>query len=240
MLLHYLSPEDKHYRWLLDTGAIGFRYDPGYWTPTRIDFPLINYRTDRWSKEDAPKSWNDLLNPRYKGQIVAPDPRYGEDAKFVFYGLKEQFGTDYLKQLAKNDIMFVVRGGNVKRKLISGERSIAIVGTRWTMRAMLNDKAPVDFSIPKEGGPTHLKNVAILRDAPHPNCARLFMDHFLSKKNIEFMRDKTYDIGTRDDFLPKENKVTIKTYKNIWPFNTKKFKKEIRGFLREFVRIFEL
>ena len=240
ILLYYLSPEDKHFRHLLDTEAIGFPYDPGYWTPTRIDFPLIAYRTDKWSKEDAPKSWKDLLDPKYKGEIVMGDPRYGEGAKFDFYGLKEQFGIDYLKGLAKNDPMFVSRGGNIKIKLITGERSIAVTVTRWIMRAILDDKAPVDFFIPEEGGATRLKCVAILEDAPHPNCARLFMDHLLSKETIEFLRDEAYEIGTRDDFVSKENPVTLETYKNVWPFNPDKFKKEILEFIEEFVNIFGL
>lgn len=240
-LLHYISPEDKHYRHLLDaTKGIGFRHDVGYWTPFRIDFPLISYRTDKWSREEAPKSWKDLLDPKYKGKIVFPDPRYGEDAKFIFYGLKQELGIDYLKELAKNDPMFVIRGGSVKMKLITGERSIAIISSRWVMRALLTDKAPVDFFAPEEGGTAALKNVAILKDAPHPNCARLFMDHFLSKWTTEFLRDAGYEIGTRDDFVPKENKVTMKTYKKIWPFYPDKFMKEITGFLREFVRIFGL
>jgi len=240
MLLYYLSPEHKHYRHLLEKGKIGFHYDQGYWTPYRIDFPLIVYRTDKWSKKNAPKSWKDLLNPKYKGEILFPDPRYGEDEKFIFYGLKEQLGTDYLKKLADNDIMFAVRGGGVKMKLITGERSIGIIGTRWVMRALLHDKAPIDFFIPEEGGPAFLKNVAILKDAPHPNCARLFIDYFLSQENIEFLRDDGYEIGTRDDFLPKENKVTLETYKKVWPFNSEKFMKEIDGVLKEFVRIFRL
>jgi iron(III) transport system substrate-binding protein len=136
--------------------------------------------------------------------------------------------------------MFAVRGGGVKMKIITGERSIGIMSSRWVMRALLHDKAPVDFIVPREGGPAFLKNAAILKDAPHPNCARLFMDYFLSREKIEFFRDAAYEIGTRDDFVPKENKVTMETYKNIWPLNADKFMKEIGGFIDEFSRIFGL
>ena len=108
------------------------------------------------------------------------------------------------------------------------------------MRVMLNDKAPVDFFIPEEGGPASLKNIAILRDARHPNSARLFVDHFLSKGNIEFLRDNSFDIGTRDDYEAKANKITLKTYASVWPLNQEKFMREIRGFLHEFVNEFGL
>jgi len=240
MLLYYLSPEDKHYRHLLDMEKIGFPYDPGYWTPIRINLSVFVYRTDKWSREDAPKSWKDLLDPKYKGEIVFSDPRFGEGAKFTFYGLKEQFGIDYLKGLAKNDPMFTSGGGSTQTKLVMGERSIAILGTQRIMRAMIVDKAPVDFFVPEEGGPLSLKSVAILSDALHPNCARLFMDHFLSKEIAEFNRDNGYNVGARDDFVPKENPITLKTYKKIWPLSPDKFSKEIRGLLREFVNIFGL
>lgn len=246
MLLYYLSPEDKHYRHLLDVkryprGVGELRYDPGYWTPTHVAFPAIAYRTDRWFKEDVPKSWRDLRDPKYKGKIVAGDPRFAEEAKLYFYGLKEQLGIDYLKELAKNDLMLLPKGRVVLTKLVTGERSIAILETDKIMEVVHDNKAPVDFSLPEEGTNTRNgKNVAILKDAPHPNCARLLLDHRLSKEVVELFRNMAYNNGVRDDFVPQKNKATLETVKKIWPHDPEKFKKEVPEFLREFVRIFGL
>ncbi len=145
---------------------------PAYVQPMGI---LINTRLVK--PEDEPKSWNDLNNPKFKGKILSDDMRPLGSGNSMFSVLQRTLGMDYNQKLAEQGPVFSRDMRNDARRVARGEYPVYIP----QIFAFASDLKglPVKVVIPKEGAPYATMESAILKNAPHPNAARLFINHFL-------------------------------------------------------------
>lgn len=137
---------------------------------------LINTRMVK--DEDIPKSWSDLNNPKWKGKILSDDMRPLGSGNAMFSILEKTMGGDFNEKLAEQKPSFSRDMRNDARRVARGEYPIYIP----QIFAFTSDLKglPVKVIIPKEGAPTAQMDLAVLKNAPHPNAARLFINHFLS------------------------------------------------------------
>jgi iron(III) transport system substrate-binding protein len=137
---------------------------------------LINTRMVK--DEDVPKSWNDLNNPKWKGKILSDDMRPLGSGNAMFSILQKTMGPEFSEKLAEQKPVFSRDMRNDARRVARGEYPIYIP----QIFAFTSDLKglPVKVIIPKEGAPTAEMDLAVLKNAPHPNAARLFINHFLS------------------------------------------------------------
>ena len=156
----------------------GFKDPSGYWTDLYDNLIVTAYNTARVKREEIPKRYEDLLQPRWKGRMVLDQ---NEDRWFanMLYLMGEKKGLEFMQALAKQDV--AIRGGRslVTQLLGAGEFDLQIVAYWYRPYLMKKQGAPVDW-VGLEPAIVALHPISMVEKAPHPNAARLFIDFALS------------------------------------------------------------
>ncbi len=167
----------------------GFKDKDGYYFGLRATVNAIFYNTKAVSAADAPKSWKDLLDPKWKGKLVTAHPGYSGVIATHVLALEHLFGWDYFKQLAQNKVMIVQSANDPPTTVASGERVVAVNGGEYSAYKLKKKGNPIEIVYPKEGVPLVVSPTAIATAAPHPNAARVFTDFTFSRECQQVMAD---------------------------------------------------
>ena len=156
----------------------GFKDPNGYWTDLYDNLIVTAYNTSRVKREEIPKRYEDLLQPKWKSRMVLDQ---NEDRWFadMLYLMGEKKGMEFMQALAKQDI--AIRGGRslVTQLLGAGEFDLQIVAYWYRPYLMKKQGAPIDW-IGLEPAIVALHPISVVEKAPHPNAAKLFIDFVLS------------------------------------------------------------
>ncbi len=167
----------------------GFKDKDGYFFGLRATVNAIAYNTKSISAAEAPKTWKDLLDPKWKGKMVTAHPGYSGVIATHVLALVNQYGWDYFKQLAQNRLMLVQSAVDPSGVVASGERAVAVNGGEYTFYQTRKKGNPIEIVYPKEGVPLVVSPTAITSFAPHPNAAKLFTDFGFSREIQQVMAD---------------------------------------------------
>lgn len=129
---------------------------------------------------DEPKSWLDLTDPRWKGKILSDDVRTLGGGGVLFSVLQDVFGRSFHEKLAQQELKFSREIPANERRIARGELPLYIPDSLTSVPELKG--LPVKFIAPKEGLPYVGYDLALLKNAPHPNAARLLMEHYLGKQ----------------------------------------------------------
>jgi iron(III) transport system substrate-binding protein len=179
----------KHTPAGVDGFPAGFKDKDGYYFGLRATVNAIAYNTKAVSAAEAPKTWKDLLDPRWKGKMVTAHPGYSGVIATHVLALVNQYGWDYFKQLAQNRLMLVQSAVDPSGVVASGERAVAVNGGEYTFYQTKKKGNPIEIVYPKEGVPLVVSPTAIMSFAPHPNAAKLFTDFTFSREVQQVMAD---------------------------------------------------
>ena len=171
----------KQQKWLAahlppDAAKFDARYrDPDnmYFT-WRASLCVAGYNTNLVKDSEAPKSYADLLDPKWKGKMVKAHPGYSGTALTGTYAVTKVLGWDYLAKLSKQGVLQQQSTTATPKSLASGERAVMVDGNEYNMFIEIDRKSPVKIIYPAEGTPFVNSPSAIFADAPHPNAARVF------------------------------------------------------------------
>ena len=173
----------------VDRFPAGFKDKDGYYYGLRATVNVIAYNTQKISAADAPRTWKDLLDPKWKGRMVTAHPGYSGVIATHVLALVHLYGWEYFQTLAKNQLMLVQSAVDPAGVVASGERPVAVNGGDYTFYQSKKQGNPVEIVYPKEGVPLVVSPTAITSFAPHPNAARLFTDFGFTREVQQVMAD---------------------------------------------------
>ena len=167
----------------------GFKDKDGYYYGLRATVNVIAYNTQKVTAAEAPKTWKDLLDPKWKGRMVTAHPGYSGVIATHVLALVHLHGWEYFQALAKNQLMLVQSAVDPSGVVASGERLVAVNGGEYTFYQSKKQGNPVEIVYPKEGVPLVVSPTAITSFAPHPQAARLFTDFSFTREVQQVMAD---------------------------------------------------
>jgi iron(III) transport system substrate-binding protein len=149
----------------------------------------IGYNTSLVRGEDAPKSYADLLDPKWQGKIVKAHPGYSGAIMTATFVLVRELGWEYFEKLAQQKIMQVQSAADPPKKLLLGERAVMADGNDYNLLLLKDQGKPVEVVYASEGSPLIIVPSGIFRSAPNPNAARLFQSFFFSAEGQQLLVD---------------------------------------------------
>jgi iron(III) transport system substrate-binding protein len=174
-LLAPFVPEDvaKHY-------PVEHKDPDGMFASFRVGLCIIAYNTSLVKAEEAPKSFADLLDPKWKNKIVKAHPGYSGTIMTATYEMSRDLGWGYFEKLAQQNVMQVQSSADPPKKLALGERSVMADGNEYNIFQIKEKGGPVEPVYATEGVPVVVGPNAIFKAAPNPNAARLFQCYCFS------------------------------------------------------------
>jgi iron(III) transport system substrate-binding protein len=181
-LAAHTPPDVKRY-------APQYKDPDGFYAAWRATLSVMGYNTNLVAEKDAPTSYADLLDPRWKGKLVKSHPGYSGTSLTGTYAIVKVLGWDYLAKLAKQDVQQLQSTTATPKSIASGERAVMVDGNEYNMFIEIDRKSPVRIIYPKEGTPFVTSPTAIFADAPHPNAARVFQNFLYTVKAQQLVVD---------------------------------------------------
>jgi iron(III) transport system substrate-binding protein len=184
----------------------GYRDPDGMSATSRIYLSSIAYNINLVKPDDAPKSFADLLDPKWAGKMVKGHPAYSGTIMTATFQLVRELGWDYLEKLSKQRVMQVQSSTDPPKKLALGERAVMADGNEYGVVLLKEAGQPVEPVYPAEGTPTISGPTAIFASAPHPNAARLFQAWLHTRETQQFFCDFTAQYSVHDQVQPKSGR----------------------------------
>jgi iron(III) transport system substrate-binding protein len=171
-LAPYVSPEERFF-------TKEFK-DPGYWVTSSMNLHVIAYNTRTIQRDKLPKTWEDLLNPEWKGRLMLnPNEQW---FAWILQIMGKDKGLNYMRALAKQNPAIRREPRAMRTQLlVAGEAEMDLDSTYTVLLPLIKKGAPIDWTTL---GPALINTTAygLAVRAPHPNAAKLFIDFALSKE----------------------------------------------------------
>jgi iron(III) transport system substrate-binding protein len=167
----------------------------GFWGSTNVYFMTLGYNTKMVKASELPKTYEDLLDPRWKGQMMWSTSRGSGAPQFIGNILLtkgEEAGKAYLQKLKQQNIAkSTASARQILDLVIAGEYPMAI--QIFNHHAYISKKAgaPVDWQ-PLEPVTATINSIGLAKNAPHPHASMLFLDFVLSKKGQKVFQAANY------------------------------------------------
>jgi iron(III) transport system substrate-binding protein len=187
----------------------------GQYASFRVFLSIIAYNTDLVKPEEAPKSFADLLDPKWKGKIVKAHPGYSGTIMTATYQMQRDLGWSYFEQLAKQNIMQVQSSADPPKKLNLGERAVMADGNEYNIFELKEKGRPVEPVYATEGSPLIVGPNGIFKSSPNPNAAKLFQSFCLSREAQQLIIDVGGLRSVHPDTQDKPGRKPLKEIKTM-------------------------
>ena len=192
MLAPYFAPER-------DAFMDQFKDPHGYWTAVFVNNLILAYNTKMVAPKDAPKNYSDLLDPRWKGQILMDSTDYDWFGTLMMVWGKDK-ALQYMQRLARQEPKWR-RGHGLTAQLVAAGETALAWAYNFRIERMKRDGAPVEWVDTFDPIVVTINGMALSAKATSPNAAKLLIDFATSKKGQEMVRAMRR-IPARSDVKP--------------------------------------
>ena len=186
-----------------------YRDEKGFWMMPAATLNVIAYNKRMVPANEVPKSFFDLTEPKWKGQLMMDENESKWMAGMIqYYG--EAKTMDLMRRLAQQEIQFRTGHTLLQTLVAAGERAVVVVAFANGVNRLKKESAPIEWiSADPVIGLTF--GMAVVKDAPHPNAARLFNDFLLSREGQEAIAADGYYVPRLDVLSPILKEAPAKT-----------------------------
>lgn len=164
----------------------------GKWADIQSNFQGIVYNTDAISSADAPRTWDDLLDPKYKGRILLLDPHGDTSSKLEYEALLKAKGADFLKKLGAQ-AQFVPSGSPGIQAVGAGSADIYAPAVPPLTATLKSSGLHIAAQYPSPNVSSDVL-AGILKNSPHPCSAQLMLDFLMSKNGQQLLNKGGYSL----------------------------------------------
>ena len=217
-----LKSQNLLLKWLPDSSR---RLDPrfvdpeGYWAATNQYVLSPGFNSDQVRKGTEPQTYEDLLNPKWKGKMAWSSNVSSSGAAgfigIVLSHMGEDRGMAYLKKLAEQNITGVrVSARQLLDQVIAGEYAISLQIFNYHATISAAQGAPAAW-IPMQPVMSYVSIVSVIRGGPNPNAGKLLMDFLVSEEGQQIYRAADYipidpNVPARDPSL-RPDEINLKS-----------------------------
>jgi len=160
--------------------------------------------------EDVPKSALDFLKPMFQGKLITCYPHDDDATLYLFHLIVQKYGWSFMDRYMANKPNFVQGHLAVMRSVASGESIATLDATNSTATAAKRAGQPIELTFSEvDETPVFTLTGGILKDAPHPNAAKLYLSWFLAKEQ----QSRLGTFSSRTDVPPPEGLKALTSYK---------------------------
>jgi iron(III) transport system substrate-binding protein len=191
---------------VIKSGEFPSRFNRGTTAIAQVSPWLISYNTEKLKPQDFPKDWRDLLDPKYKGQILLGDPRGAVTYQEFWTAMLDKYGEPFLAQIGAQSTRRYASGVPAVQALAAGEGTVHFPTIGSQTQAVKSKGAPVDSVMPEynTGLEFHVMLTARAK-SKNPNAARLFVNYVLSKEGNAVMNSDPGSLSVYGGMsLPKQ------------------------------------
>jgi iron(III) transport system substrate-binding protein len=182
------------------------------WIALRATGIAPMYNTRLVARDALPKSWKELIEPRWKGRIAISDPNRAGSSFSHLYGMWKMYGADYLDKFARNE-PFVAGDGTATREAVAnGERDIAPV-SEYDAFEFRREGRPVDVVWVEDGTIMLPAPLAVVKGSPSSENAMALAQYMLSRVGQEQIARIIQTWSARRDVKPPDGKPDLDAIK---------------------------
>lgn len=185
------------------------------WTAANIHVVVAMLNKNQLGGMPAPKTWADLLDPRFKGKIIIADPANSSTAYTILWGIEKLLGADALKQLAANTKVSSAAAA-VLRSVGQGEYAVGLTFESNAYAYVAGGQKEISLLYPEDGTFTTAEYLSLVKNAPNPAQARQVADVLVSKECQIALLETAFRRPSRTDIdvskyveLPALDKIKI-------------------------------
>ncbi|MDR2799657.1 MAG: extracellular solute-binding protein [Desulfovibrio sp.] len=175
-----------------------FRDKDKIWTASNTHLMILMANSKLLKPEDMPKSWSDILDPRWKDKVVMADPSKSGSAYAQLYGIYKLYGWDGLAKLVEN-VRIVDSSSLVYKGTAEGEFPLSITMEYAAYRYVAGGSDAVKIIYPSDGAISAPEGLALVKGGKHPAEAKAFFDYLISRDVVSEIYKKYYRRPARPD-----------------------------------------
>ncbi len=143
----------------------------------------LSYAYNTREVKNPPQSALDFLKPEFRGKMIACYPHDDDATLYLFYTIAQKYGADYVDRYVANQPNWVQGHLGVSRSVAAGKDLVTVDATTSTILNLKKAGQPIDYAFSNtDPVPIYYSTAGILKDAPHPNVAKLYLSWILERE----------------------------------------------------------
>jgi iron(III) transport system substrate-binding protein len=211
-----------------------------FW-PAQDGVHVIIYNTEMVSEQDSPKSWDDLLDPKWAGKFNMPYIGTGGSTWARELMLRKDKGVEFWEKLAAQKPVLTASSSTTLEAVVRGESPIGNAVTGAALEA-IGQGAPIAMNFPTDGAPAYSTWTGLTSSAAHPAAAKVFLNWLASKAGQTVVAEEGGDYAVRADVPPpRANGKPLPTRQEaglVYPEQWPEYLSERKPYQDEWLKIF--